>query len=216
MTKVPIDPQFFLFMMTSFGKATKWRAASPSVCNETGSWTSNQRNRRGASGVKRRARTVSYHGIQFFGVQAWFSSWLLVQCRHCALTLDITLADGHTSLQKLPSSPLSSLPTITLRPSSSTSSNWKSNEPYIFHITNNSQIVLTMATLHCKYFEAPNVISSIPASNHSKTQLHCLTAYRSTCRQAFGYCPRHCLQPSLHPHRPRPSLWRYIPQIQGS
>jgi hypothetical protein len=73
--------------------------------------------------------------------------------------------------------------------------------------------LFTVSTLNLTSSQRHFVHSSF---NHSKTQLHCLTAYRSTCRQAFGYCPRHCLQPSLHPHRPRPSLWRYIPQIQGS
>jgi hypothetical protein len=91
--------------------------------------------------VRSRAGTVIYHGIRIRGAIG------LVCCGVSSLFLD-----AQARLQKLASHPSRSLPqSSSLQSSSNTSSNWKSNEPYIFYITHNSQIVLTMATLHCKH-----------------------------------------------------------------
>jgi hypothetical protein len=130
-----------------------------------------------------------------------------------------------TFLQKLPSPPLSLL----------------YYQPYPFghlparlQIGNRANLISSTSTITAKpsspwpLFTVSTPLALEESSSHpqrhfvhfsfnlAKAQLHGLTVYRSASRQAFSYCPRHCLQPSLHPRRPRPSLWRYIPQIQGS
>ena len=99
-------PSAFLFSMTSSGQATQWRQSQrpSSVTKRLDTLKREVRSRR-AGGMRRRGETVNYHGFRLRRFLASRCCGSVVIVPWCSCLASITLARGHTSLEKLPSRP---------------------------------------------------------------------------------------------------------------